>query len=183
MLIFFSRWSLFYQQCYKQEGRESKRLLRLICSEYTVLPHVHLLYPFQCDPCWCKSYHFFSPLLLLEVILFCVFPVYSFLFCSSVPCFSTLILVRLLGFLMLHSIYHLFYIVPAPRSPPSTFPYIRSAFIITHTSSLTRFFTLIRHLLRSCVSCKLPRQFPPQTLLHQNAQTGVSGLSRISRTE
>lgn len=126
---------------------------------------------------------FSLPFFLLEVILVCDFPVYSFLFCSSVPCFSTLILVRLLGFLMLHSIYHLFYIVPAPRSSPYALPYIRSAFIITHTSSLTRFFTLIRHVLRSCVSCKLPRQFPPQTLLHQNAQTGISGFSRISRTE
>lgn len=113
----------FYQRCYQQEGREIKRLLRLTCSEFTFLTQTHsLTFSFYVDPYLCKSYHFFSfllsyfPFLLAMVLLF--FPVYSSFFCSVVPFrFFTLILVRLLDFLMLQFYLPFILYSSAPLSP------------------------------------------------------------------
>lgn len=217
-----SRWSLFYQRCYNKKGeKEKERRGKEIISSF--LPHPHLLYPFT----WILVVHanlitFSLPFLLAVVLLFipvsfvCVLLFRSF--------YVTLILVRLLGFLMLHSIYHLFYIIPL-HSLVSLLLFLTFAPLLL---SLTRvhsldFFTLIRHQhttdstpplpsVDDNVQSLLPIVFPiyvclrkgfwgngwwngrwwcwwcaafvcfsqnhranflpPQTLLHQNAQTG-----------
>lgn len=125
-----------YQRCYNKKGRERDKEINS-----SFLHHSHLLYPFT----WILVVHA-KLITFLSPSFYCSGSVHVFLWFLFVLLFRsfyvTLILVRLLGFLMLHSIYHLFYIVPLLARPsPSAFPYIRSAFIITHTSSLlTRLF-------------------------------------------